>query len=136
MNEKSKLWSYGIHAAVAMAISIAAAFVWKLFSQTEALQIIRILSDVFFLPGALFLGVTLIGWIGSKGTFDIFGYSMKGLFNLFKRESYYKRQETFFDYRQAKDENRKPFNLPMLVVGLVFIALGVIFTVIFLILDK
>ena len=136
MNEKSKLWSYGVYTAVATIVTVSSALLWKLFSQTEVLQIIRILSDSFFLPGTLFVGVALIGWIGSKGTFDIFGYSIRGLFNMFKKESYYKRQETFFDYRQSKDETRKPFNLPMLVVGLIFLAMGVIFTVIFLILDK
>ncbi len=134
MNEKSKLWSYGVYTAVAMIVTLSAACVWNLFEQTETLQIIRILSDSFFLPGALFVGVALIGWIGSKGTFDIFGYSMRSLFSMFKKESYYKRQETFYDYRTAKDENRKPFNLPMLVVGLVFMAIGIIFTVVFLML--
>ncbi|MBQ7324760.1 MAG: DUF3899 domain-containing protein [Clostridia bacterium] len=135
MNEKSKLWSYGVYTAVALIVSVTSACIWKLFSQTELLQVIRILADAFFLPGALFLGISLIGWIGSKGTFDIFGYSMRSLFSMFKRESYYKRQETFFDYRQSKDETRKPFNLPMLVVGLVFLTLGLIFTVVFLILE-
>ena len=135
MNEKSKLWSYGVYAAVALIVSVTSACIWKLFFQTELLQVIRILADALFLPGALFVGISLIGWISSKGTFDIFGYSMRSLFSMFKRESYYKRQETFFDYRQSKDETRKPFNLPMLVVGLVFLALGLIFTVVFLILE-
>ncbi|MBO5779411.1 MAG: DUF3899 domain-containing protein [Clostridia bacterium] len=134
MNEKSKLWSYGVYTAVAMIVALTAAGVWNLFEQTETLQIIRILSDSFFLPGALFVGVALIGWIGSKGTFDIFGYSMRSLFSMFKRESYYQRQETFFDYRTAKDETRKPFNLPMMVVGLVFLLIGVVLSIVFMML--
>ena len=134
MNEKSKLWSYGVYTAVAMIVALTAAGVWNLFEQTETLQIIRILSDSFFLPGALFVGVALIGWIGSKGIFDIFGYSMRSLFSMFKRESYYQRQETFFDYRTAKDETRKPFNLPMMVVGLVFLLIGVVLSIVFMML--
>jgi hypothetical protein len=132
MNEKSKLWSYGVYTAVALIVTLSAASVWNLFEQTEALQIIRILSDSFFLPGALFVGVALIGWMGSKGTFDIFGYSMRSLFSMFKRESYYQRQETFYDYRTAKDENRKPFNLPMIVVGLAFMIIGILLSIVFL----
>lgn len=135
MNDKNKIWAYGTCFAVAMIIFIVAASVWDLFSQTELLQIIRILSDAFFLPGVMFVGVALIGWIGSKGTFDIFSFSMRNLFSMFKKESYYKNA-SFYEYRRDKDENRKPFNLPMMVVGLAFLALGILFTVVFLILDK
>ena len=135
MNEKNKIWSYGVYTAVAMIITVTCAVIWKLFSQTELLQIIRILSDSFFLPGAMLVGVTLIGWVGSKGTFDIFGYSMRSLFSMFKKESYFSRQETFYDYRVKKDETRKSFNLPMMVVGLAFLVIGLIFTGIFLILS-
>lgn len=134
MNDKNKIWAYGTYFAVSMIIFIVAASVWNLFSQTELLQIIRILADAFFLPGVMFVGVALIGWIGSKGTFDIFSFSMRNLFSMFKKESYYKNA-SFYEYRREKDENRKPFNLPMMVVGLAFLALGILFTVVFLILE-
>lgn len=134
MNDKNKIWAYGTYFAVSMIIFIVAASVWNLFSQTELLQIIRILADAFFLPGVIFVGVALIGWIGSKGTFDIFSFSMRNLFSMFKKESYYKNA-SFYEYRREKDENRKPFNLPMMVVGLAFLALGILFTVVFLILE-
>ena len=134
MNDKNKIWAYGTYFAVSMIIFIVAASVWNLFSQTELLQIIRILADAFFLHGVMFVGVALIGWIGSKGTFDIFSFSMRNLFSMFKKESYYKNA-SFYEYRREKDENRKPFNLPMMVVGLAFLALGILFTVVFLILE-
>ena len=79
MNDKNKIWAYGTYFAVSMIIFIVAASVWNLFSQTELLQIIRILADAFFLHGVMFVGVALIGWIGSKGTFDIFSFSMRSL---------------------------------------------------------
>lgn len=136
MNDKNKIWNYGTYFAVAMILFVTAASLWDLFSQTELLQIIRILADAFFMPGVILVGIALIGWIGSKGTFDIFGYSVRSVFSLFKKESYYKKQETFFDYRREKDEKRKPFNLPMMVVGLAFLTLGLLLTVIFLILES
>lgn len=118
----------------ALIIFFAGAAAWSLFAQTELLIIVKILSDCFFLPGVLLVGVALIGWVSTKGTFDIFGYSFQGFIGLFKTESYYKN-ESFYDYRVKRDEKRKPFNKEMLIVGLVFLILGAIGTVVFLMLE-
>jgi ferredoxin len=50
------------------------------------------------------------------------------------KESYYK-QESYYDYRVRKSESRKPFNVPMLLVGLAFLLLGLLMTVAFLIME-
>ncbi|MBQ9151653.1 MAG: DUF3899 domain-containing protein [Clostridia bacterium] len=135
MKDKKNLWSAVILAAVAMILFITCATLWGLFEQTEPLQTVRILADCCTIPAVLYVGITLIGWVGSKGTFDIFGYSIGGLFRLLKRESYDNKQETFYDYRTKKDENRKPFNWPMLVVGLAFLLLAVVFSVIYAVME-
>ena len=131
MKDKKNLWSTVILIAVAMMMFLVCATVWDLFSQTETAQFIRILADCCTVPGILYVGVTLIGWIGSKGTFDIFGYSVGGLFRLLRRDAYDRRSETFYDYRVKKDENRKPFNWTMLWVGLGLLLLAVVFSVVF-----
>ena len=64
--------------------------------------------------------------------FDIFGYSIGGLFHLMKRDAYEKRPETFYDYRVKKDRDRKPFNRHMLWVGLGCLFFALVFTVIFM----
>ena len=92
------------------------------------------LSDSFFVPGAVFVGIALIGWISSKGTFDIFGYSIRGLFYLFKSESYYK-QTSFYDYRVKKQESRKSFNRNLRLSGVIFLLLGAIATTAFLLME-
>lgn len=135
MKDKNNRWTYSLYIAVAMIISLICATIWDIFSQTELLKIMKILSDCFTLPGVLFIGISLLGWISSKGAFDIFGFSVQGLLNLWKKESY-EKQETFYDYRVKKDEKRKPFNLPMFLTGSVFLALGIIMTVIFLIIES
>ena len=134
MNENKNRWAYITYIAVGMIIFFIGAAIWQLFSQTEPLQIVKVLSDCFTLPGALFLGISALSWIASKGTFDIFGYSMSGLFSLWKKESYYK-QESFYDYRVKKDEKRKPFNLPMFLVGAVFLLLGFVMMIAFLVME-
>ena len=119
-----------VYVAVAMMIFVVCASLGGLFEETETSQILLILADACTVPGVLLVGITLIGWVGSKGTFDIFGYSMKGLFSLWSKESYYHR-ESFYDYRQEKDKERKPFNRAMLFVGIVMLILAVLFSVLF-----
>ncbi|MBQ8496008.1 MAG: DUF3899 domain-containing protein [Clostridia bacterium] len=135
MKDKNSRWTYSLYIAVAMIVSLISATIWDVFSQTEALTVVKIVSDSFTLPGVLFIGISLLGWVSSKGAFDIFGFSFQGLLNLWKKESYQK-QETFYDYRVKKDENRKPFNLPMFLTGTAFLVLGIIMTVIFLIMES
>ena len=134
MKDNKTKWTYITHLAIALIIFVICATAWNLFEQTETLVIVKILSDSCFLPGVLYVGITLLGWVSSKGFFDIFGYSIHGLFYLWKKESYYK-QKSLYDYRKEKEENRKPFNWPMLVVGLVFLGLGTIGTIVFLMIE-
>lgn len=131
MKDRKNSLSVIILLSVACALFVACAGVWNLFGQTDTLSVIKVIADCFTLPGALYVGVALLGWAGSKGTFDIFGYSIGGLFYLFKREAYSKRRETFYDYRVKKDKDRKPFNLAMFLVGLAFLLLALVFTLVF-----
>ena len=135
MKNNKNRWAYITYISVAMLVSLVSAALWQLFLETDPLVIVRILSDCFTLPGVLFIDIAMLGWVSSKGTFDIFGYSMRGLFTLWKKESYYK-QESFYDYRVKKDENRKPFNLPMFLVGIVFFMLGIVMMVVFLMMES
>ena len=135
MKDKRNLWSILTLFAVGSVLFILCGTAWSLFDQTELLATVKILADSATIVAALYLGMTLLGWIGSKGTFDIFGYSVGGLFRLFKRESYEKSGETFYDYRARKNENRKPLNRPMLIVGLVFLAISIGATVVFMCLE-
>ncbi|MBQ7354962.1 MAG: DUF3899 domain-containing protein [Clostridia bacterium] len=131
MKENSKLRAYLINLAVAAVMAMVGMMAWDLTEQSDAPTVIRILSDCFFLPGVLLVGASLIGWVASKGTFDMFGYTGHNFINMFKRDSYLKH-ESYYDYKMKKDEKRRPFNIPRTVVGLGFLALGVIFTVIYI----
>lgn len=132
MKDNKNLLSIGIMTAAALVMFMACAVLWDLFGQTELLPTLKVLADSFTVPGVLFVGVALIGWVGSKGMFDIFGYSIGGLFHLMKRDAYEKRPETFYDYRVKKDRDRKPFNRHMLWVGLGCLFFALVFTVIFM----
>ena len=134
MKNKKTLANYLIYLVVAFVFSLICATVWDLFSLTDPLAITKVVADSLFLPAVVWMSISLIGWIGSKGTFDIFSFSMHSLFSLLRRESYVKN-ESYYDYKQKKDENRKSFNLPMFSVGLLFLLLSLIATVIFFMLE-
>ena len=134
MKNKRTLTDYLVHLAVAFAFSLICAVVWDLFSLTDPLEIAKVLADCFFLPAVVWIGISLIGWMGSMGTFDIFGFSMRGLLSLLKRESY-EKNESYYDYKQKKDESRKPFNLPMMLIGLLFLVLSLAATFIFFLIE-
>ena len=135
MKDKSNLWSIVIMSLSACVIFVLCAFAWNLFGQTDTLTVLKIAADCCTVPAVLFVGISLLGWIGSKGMFDIFGYSIGGLFRLFSKDAYEKRGDTFYDYRAKKDASRKPFNWPLLAVGLAFLLLAVGLTVAFLLME-
>lgn len=135
MKDKKNLWTVLVMASVACILFLVCATIWDLFRQTELLPALRIMADSCTVPAVLYIGVSLLGWIGSKGTFDIFGYSIGGLFRLFSKDSYEKSRETFYDYRARKNEERKSFNRPMMAVGLIFLLIALALTVVFMILD-
>lgn len=134
MKNKNNLLLWGVYLSSALVVFLLCATVWGLFTESESLEVVRILADSFFIPGALFVGISLIGWMSTKGAYDIFGYSIRGLFSLWKKESYFK-SNSYYDYKQKKDEERKPMSKHMLFVGLIFLALGVAMTVVYLMLE-
>ena len=131
MKNKNNLLLWGVYLSSALVVFLLCAVIWGLFDQSEPLEIVRVLADSFFIPGALFVGISLIGWMSTKGAYDIFGYSIRGLLSLWKKESYFK-SNSYYDYKQKKDEERKPMSKHMLFVGLIFLALGIVMTVVYL----
>ncbi len=132
--EKSKKWLYLlVDAAIGCIIFAACAAFWGLFDETEPMSILKLLADSATVPGVLLTGIATLSWIGKKGTFDLFGYSWFSFTGMFKRESYNKRPESLYDYRVRRDANRKPYRVTLLFVGLGFLAVAILLTVIFLI---
>lgn len=73
-------------------------------------------SDAFFVGGTIILGVGLLSMLSSFGTFDIFSYSGKYVFNKMRS----KDMENYPDYSKGKALNREETKfsfIPYLVVG-------------------
>lgn len=106
---------------------VAVAMMWGrgLFEGGHTMQqIMVILSDSFFVPGTILLGVGLLMWVAGEGMFDMLGFGVKLIFDVaFKHE-----WESFYDYKLRKAEKPRLKVGFMTLVGLGYLLVGVLFT--------
>ena len=131
MKEETKvtLRNYGI--CVAIEALIAFLVIWSRGFFTQSLAVnIQILSDAFFVSGVLMTSFAGMMYISGEGALIGIGFVLRNVFLAFipmGRE----KHEKYADYRARKMGNAKKHNSsPILVTGLVFLVIGIIFTVI------
>ena len=90
----------------------------------------RYLSDGCFVVGFMATGIGALTWISTTGFFDMMSYgvvygvrALIGLFGGNRRP----QNKDFYDYKTEKDEKRGKPVYGLLICGLVFIALSVLF---------
>lgn len=88
------------------------------------------LSDAFLLPGAILAGVGLLIFASNGGVFDMLAFAALMFFNLFRRDMSKRKYKDFYEYREAKKGKHRDMAF-MLIVGLVYIAVSVIFLIIY-----
>lgn len=102
--------------------------VWHAQTTQIAMQI---LSDGFFVPGILLAGFGLIIFASAGGVFDMLGFSLYMLVNLFRRDINKRKYKDFYEYEQSKKDRK--FNMGfMLWIGLAFILIALIFLILYL----
>lgn len=128
---------YAATFAVGAIIALGVLMLDNVFSaELSHLDRIRFLSDAFFVPGALIFCVGMMVFVASKGSFDGLAYSLQ----FAKREllrflpQMKDKMETFADYKARKAEKKTPYRY-LLAVGGVYLLLGLLFTVIFLMME-
>ena len=70
-------------------------------------------------------------WVSSKGVFDPLGFGIKialGGFKAFRRDERYER---YYDYKARKEQKRLTGYGFLVIMGAVFILLGVVFSMLF-----
>lgn len=124
--KKSKALPYLIAAGAGLIVSALVALRQGFFDAETKAAATSALCDAFFVPGALMVSFGLFSFIAYGGFFDIFTYGFKSLKRLFtpfgKRD-----KQRYFEYRLAKAEKRERPSYAALKVGLVFLALAVVF---------
>lgn len=115
----------GIESIIAFLVIWAKGF----FTQSTAVNI-QILSDAFFVSGILMTLFAGMLYISGEGALIGIGFVLRNVVLTFIPMGR-ARQERYADYRARKlDKAKKHDNSYILVTGLIFLFIGVIFTVI------
>ncbi len=93
----------------------------------NAREIMQILSNAFFVPGVFIAGVGLIIFASNGGAFDMLAFGFIRFFDLFRKNCKGKYKD-FYEYRQSKKDRHTRMSF-MLIVGLAYIAIAVIFLI-------
>ena len=125
-----KALPYIISAVIGAIIFIIIICVKKIWNEGETQAVMHILSDACFVPGVLLAGVGLIIFASNGGAFDMLAYAVIRFFDLFKRDPRNKKYKDFYEYREAKKDRKRGMAF-MLLVGVAYIALAVIFLIVY-----
>ena len=95
--------------------------------------VLHILGDAFGLSGLLGFAGFVLGYVSSKGAFDLLSYSTKLIIlNVFapkwRKENFPK---TYYDYKVIKDHEERKAVFPLLWVSLIYTAVGVAIIIIY-----
>ena len=126
---KVTLRNYGI--CVGIEVLIAFLVIWSkgFFTQSAAVNI-QILSDAFFVSGILMTLFAGMLYVSGEGALIGIGFVLRYVALTFIPMGR-ARQEKYADYRARKlDKAKKQNNRHVLVTGLIFLFIGVVFTVI------
>lgn len=128
---KKKLLAYGISFLIGAAIALLVMGLRGIFTETEPREIMRLLSDAFFVPGVVLAGVGLLVFATNGGVFDMLVYSVILFFNLFRRNVQDRKYRDFYEYREAKKDRKRRSLAFLLIVGLLYIALAALFLILY-----
>lgn len=127
---KKNILRYSIASAVGLALAFVILCFKNIFSQTDAVKVFQILCDAFFVTGICFSCIGVIMLAGNGGAFDMLGYAFVMLFDALRKDISKRKYKDFYEYRQAKKEKKRNV-LYMFVVGGAFIAISVIFLILY-----
>lgn len=95
-----------------------------IFTQTETVAVLHILTDAFFTVGVLMTGAGLLVFSANEGSFDMLAYGVSSFLDLFRKTSR-KKYDTFFDYRESRVDKKLKFGF-LLICGLFFLAVSLV----------
>ncbi|MBQ9510302.1 MAG: DUF3899 domain-containing protein [Clostridia bacterium] len=127
---------YIISISICAAAAVAILFWKKIFSLDETKEIFGVLSDAFFVPGALMVCVGGLSRLGAAGAYDSFGYlfSRFALHNIWVTGKRREKYDSLYEYKQAKDEKGRHWLPYVLWTGVGATAISVVLTVFYLVL--
>ncbi len=131
MKQETKVTLRNYAVCVGIEVVIAFLVIWSkgFFTQSIAVNI-QILSDAFFVPGVLMTLFAGMMYVSGEGALIGIGFVLRNVVLAFVPMGR-ARHERYADYRARKlSENKKFNNSYMLVTGLIFLFIGIVFTAI------
>ena len=126
---------YYIFTVTGLAVFIFVALGRELFYGLPLDATFAVLSDCSFIAGVLLAGIGGLCFVASLGGYDAFGYAGSLIKSHFVRPTGYK-PESFYDFKERKTAERKPWLRESLFVGFGFIGASVVFLVIYLLITR
>ena len=127
--KKALLLKYAVCVGIALLITVAVFWSKGFFTDRAAVNI-QILSDGFTVSGLLFSLFAGLLYVSGEGAFIGIGYALKNAVLAFIPGGRAK-MERYADYRERKlGKLKKGSDRCILVTGLVFLSLGILFSVI------
>ena len=125
--------TYFITAVIGLVVSVFTCVSRSIFEAETATDVFTILSDAFFIPGALFLCLGLILYAANEGIFNGLSYGMKVLGrSLFAKKHEKVINEEFHEYH-ARVSKKKTKIKHFLIVGAVNVVISIVFVVVYLV---
>lgn len=128
-NKKVSLRNYGICVGVEALLAFLVIWSKGFFAHSLAVNI-QILSDAFFVSGVLMTLFAGLMYVSAEGALIGIGFVLRNVVLAFIPMGRL-RHERYADYRARKLNNAKKSNMhDVLVTGLIFLFIGIVFTVI------
>ena len=129
MNETThrKWLAYLVNGVIALVVIVLVALRQGLSMEQPFFENCRDLSDGCFVAGGMMLSVGLLTLIATTGFFDIFSYGMRTLVSHFVPQKHMEDSGKYYDYKMARAEKRKKPLHASLHVGLICMALSLLF---------
>ena len=132
---KNKKWIYwSVLAAFEVFAAVMIARYQGLGAEQTMAMNARFLSDGCFVVGLMMTGIGLLTWVATTGFFDMLSYGVVygvraviGLFGGNRKPN----DQTFYDYKTAREEKRGAAQYAILISGIVLIALSVLFLMLY-----
>ncbi|MCQ2427589.1 MAG: DUF3899 domain-containing protein [Clostridia bacterium] len=135
MNEKLKraLISYGVSFVIGFLFVIVVLWLRDFSFNLELSRRYLILADAFTIPGVAIFGIGCLVLISYSGVFDGIAYALSHTVKMLIPGAE-RTDRTFYDYKTRMADKRKERSkfLFLPVVGLFFLAVAVVFTILFL----
>lgn len=126
-----KSLKYIITAAVGLVAAAVLMFARGITGSQGVYEAMHILSDSFFVPGAVLCGVGLLVIVSNGGFFDIFAYGFIAFASVFKKDVKKRKYKDYVEYKQAKSGEKRDVWF-LLIVGIAFIVVAIVFLIVVL----